>query len=42
MFPSFRKAQHMHLVALDKTFGCVILEQVPREVSCPLLFYEQR
>jgi hypothetical protein len=42
MLPCFRKAQHMDLVALDKTLGGIVLEQVSREVSCPLFFYEER
>lgn len=42
MLPGFGKTQHMDLVALDQTLGSIVLEQVPREVSCPLLLYEQR
>lgn len=42
MLPSFGKTQHMDLVTLDKTFGGIVLEQVPREISCPLFFYEKR
>lgn len=42
MLPSFGKTQHMHLVTLDKTFGGIVLEQVPREISRPLFFYKKR
>lgn len=42
MLPGFGKTQHMDLMALDQTLGSIVLEQVSRKVSCPLLLYEQR
>lgn len=42
MLPSFGKTQHMHLVTLDKTFGGIVLEQAPGEISRSLFFYEKR
>jgi hypothetical protein len=42
VLPSFGKTQDVNLVALDKTLGGIILEQVPRKIGGPLFFYEER